>query len=54
MRAIIHVWRSFHYDENVETIDVYVNRINHVAVVLNFDEPQILELFKITLPSRLY
>ena len=46
--------RSFHYDVNVETIDVYVNRFKQVAVLLNYDEPQILELFKNTLPSRLY
>ena len=48
------MWRLFHYDEHVETIDVYVNRIKQVAVLLNHGEPQILELFKNTLPSRLY
>ena len=48
------MWRSFHYDENVEMIDAYVNRIKQVAVLLNYGEPQILELFKNTLPSRLY
>ena len=51
---LFHVWRSFHYDENAEMIDVYVNRIEQVAMLLNYDEPQILELFKNTLPSRLY
>ena len=35
-------------------IDAYVNRIKQVAILLNYDEPQILELFKNTLPSRLY
>ena len=35
-------------------IDTYVNRIKQVAILLNYDEPQILELFKNTLPSRLY
>ena len=51
---LFHVWRSFHYDENTETIDAYVNRIKQVAVLLNYGEPQILELFKNTLPSKLY
>ena len=50
----LHVWRSFHYDENAETIDAYVNRIKQVAMLLNYGEPQILELFKNSLPSRLY
>ena len=35
-------------------IDAYVNRIKQVAALLNYGEPQILELFKNTLPSRLY
>ena len=49
---LFHVWRSFHYDENAETIDAYVNRIKQMAVFLNYGEPQILELFKIHfLPS---
>ena len=51
---LFHVWRSFHYDENVETIDSYVNRIKQVAQLLNYGEHQILELFKNTLPSKLY
>ena len=50
---LFHVWRSFHYDENVKTIAMYVNRIKQVTVLLNYGEPQILELFKSTLPSRL-
>ena len=52
---LFHVWRSFHYDENAETIDAYVfNRIKQVAALLNYWEPQILELFKKKLPSKLY
>ena len=43
---LFHVWRSFHYDENTETIDAYVNRMKPVAVLLNYGESQILELFK--------
>ena len=49
-----HVWRSFHYDENVETVDVYVNRIRQVTGLLDYSEPQILEVFKNTVSSRLY
>ena len=49
-----HVWRSFHYDENTYTIDSYISKIKRVAVLLNYGEPQILELFKNTLPSKLY
>ena len=49
-----HVWRSFHYDENAEMIDAYVNRIKQETILLNYDKPQILELFKNTLHSILY
>ena len=48
------MWRSFQYDENSDTIDSYISKIKQVAVLLNFGEPQILELFKNTLPSKLY
>ena len=49
-----HMWRSFHYDENTDTIDSYTSKIKQVAALLNYEEPQILELFKNTLPSKLY
>ena len=49
-----HVWRSFHYDENTDTIVSYISKIKQVAALLNYGEPQILELFKNTLPSKLY
>ena len=38
----------------METINAYVNRIKQVAILLNSDEPQILELFKNTPPIRSY
>ena len=38
----------------VETVDAYVNRITQVAALLGYSEPQILEVFKNTVPSRLY
>ena len=49
-----HVWRSFHYDENEDTIDSYILKVKQVASLLNYGEPEILELFKNTLPSKLY
>ena len=49
-----HAWRSFHYDENTDTIDSYIYNVKQVATLVNYGDPQILELFKNTLPSRLY
>ena len=51
---LFHAWRSFHFDKNTEMIDAYVYHIRQVATLLGFGEPQILELFKNTLPTRLY
>ena len=51
---LFHAWRSFHYDENTETLDTYVTRITQVAALLGYGEPQKLEVFKNTLPNRLY
>ena len=48
------MWRSFHYDENEDTIDTYILKVKQVASLLNYGEPEILELFKNTLPSKLY
>ena len=49
-----HIWRSFHYDENEDTIDSYILKVKQVASLLNYGEPEVLELFKNTLPSKLY
>ena len=49
-----HVSEIFHYDENTDTIDSYILKIKQVASLLNYGEPEILELFKNTLPSKLY
>ena len=51
---LFHAWRSFHFDEKTETIDAYVHRIRQVANLLGYQDPQILEVFKNTLPSKLY
>ena len=51
---LFHVWRSFHFDKNTESIDAYVHHIRQVANLLGYQDPQILEVFKNTLPSKLY
>ena len=51
---LFHVWRSFHFDENTETIDSYVNHIRQVVTLLGYQELQILEVFKNTHPTKLY
>ena len=51
---LFHAWRSFTFDENTETIDTYVIRIRQVATLLGYGELQILEVFKNTLPTKLY
>ena len=44
----------FHFDENAETIDAYVNCIRQVTTLLGYQQPQTLEVFKNTLPTKLY
>ena len=51
---LFHAWRSFTFDENAETIDSYVLCIRQVATLLGYGEPQILEAFKNTLPTKIY
>ena len=33
---LFHAWRSFHFDENTETIDSYVHHIRQVANLLDY------------------
>ena len=49
-----HTWRSFHFDETTNIIDGHIYKVKQVAALLDYGDPQILELFKNTLPSRLY
>ena len=51
---LFHAWRLFHFDENAETIDTYAHHIRQVANLLGYQVPQIVEVFKNTLLSRLY
>ena len=51
---LFHAWKSFHFVENTETLDSYVTCIRQAATVLGHGEPQVLEVFKNTLPTRLY
>ena len=51
---MFHEWISFSFDENMETIDAYVTHIRQVAACLGYGEPQILEVFKKTLPTKIH
>ena len=51
---LFHVWISFNFDENAETIDTYVTCIRQVAVLLGYGKPQILEIFKNAISTKIY
>ena len=51
---LFHAWGSFHFDKNTETIDAYIHHIRKVTTPLGYQELQILEVFKNTLPTKLY
>ena len=51
---LFHAWRLFNFNENTETIDSYVTWIRQEATILGYGEPQILEVFTNTLPTKLY
>ena len=36
---LFHVWKSFQYDENSDTIDSYISKIKQVAALFNYGEP---------------
>ena len=48
------MWRSFHYDENLEMPDTYVTRISQVGRLLGYEDLQVLKVFKNTVPNKLY
>ena len=41
-----HAWRSFQFDEATNTIDGYIQEVKQLAALLDYGDPQILELFK--------
>ena len=43
-QQLFHTWRPFHFDENAEMIDTYINLIRQVTKLLGYQEPQILEV----------
>ena len=51
---LFHAWRSYHYNENEETPDAYVIRIKQVAMLLGYEDLQVLEVFKNMVPNILY
>ena len=52
-KQLFHAWRTFKFDENMDTIDSYVLRMSQVMAMLNYGEMQILENFKNTLLYQL-
>ena len=54
LKQLFHAWRTFKFEENMDTIHSYVLRMSQVVAMLNYREMQILENFKNTLPYRLY
>ena len=53
-KQLFHAWRTFKFDENMDTVDSYILRMSQVMAMLNYGKMQILENFKNTLPYRLY
>ena len=51
---LFYAWRSFSFDENTETINAYATHMRQVDALLGYEEPQILEVFRNTLPAKLY
>ena len=51
---LFHAWRTFKFDENTDSIESYVLRMSQVMAMFNYEEMQILENFKNTLPYRLF
>ena len=45
-KQLFHAWRTFKFDENMDTIDSYILRMSQVTAMLNYGEMQILGNFK--------
>ena len=42
-KQLFHAWRTFKFDENMDTVNSYVLRMSQVVAMLNYVEMQILE-----------
>ena len=51
---LFHAWQSFQFHKNTEMIDAYVHCIRQVANLLDYQDLQVLEVFRNTLLSKLY
>ena len=52
---LFHAWRSFNSDEKHRNFRCLCHmHIRQVVTLLGYDKPQVLEVFKNTLPMRLY
>ena len=40
-KQLFHNWRTFKFDENIDTVDSYVLRMSQVTAMLNYGEMQI-------------
>ena len=47
-------WRVMKWDDTGESIESYVQKIRHLANILGYGEPQVLELLKHSIPSRYF
>ena len=47
-------WRVMKWDDTGESIESYVQKIRHLANLLGYGEPQVLELLKHSIPSRYF
>ena len=52
MEQLLHAWRSFHFDENTETLDAYITYIRQVAELLGYGKPQVLDIFFFKIHSQ--
>ena len=52
---LFHVWRSFNFNENTETIDAYVTHIWQVAALLDYERiTNLRSIQEYMLPTKLY
>ena len=54
MRAVIPCLEIIPLQWNTEIVDAYLNRIRQVEAMLGSGKPQILEVFKNTIPNRYF